>query len=77
MVAVIAAGLLLATPSGANLAQRPPGPAPVGSQHKPVTRTTKSSGTTQTRDGEQARWVVEENKLPGTTKWKIPEGSPG
>jgi hypothetical protein len=74
---VIAAGLLLATPSGANLAQRPRGPAPVGSQHKPVTGTTKSSGTTQTRDGEQARWVVEENKLPGTTKWKIPEGSPG
>ena len=76
-VAVIAAGLVLATPSGATLAQRHPGSAPVGGQHKAPTGKTASSGTTQTRDGVQARWVVEENERPGTTKWEIPPGTPG
>jgi hypothetical protein len=59
LVAAFGSGLVLATPAGA-------------SPHRPVTSHHKGAPATfNGPDGREARWVVNENKRPGTTSWEI------
>ncbi len=75
---VIMTGLALTTPSANALVVRRDhtGTADQNTPHRPLPGM-KSPVKTMTRDGVQARWVVEENKRPGTTDWEIPSHTPG
>jgi len=71
---VLAAALLLATVAGCSH----PHQAPRTTPSSPARGTTGTTGTTASGpatfpgpDGEQARWVIEENDKPGTTAWEI------
>ena len=71
---VLVTALLAAAVAGCSHPHQAPRATPSG----PAPGTTGTSGTTASGpatfpgpDGEQARWVVEENDKPGTTAWEI------
>jgi len=67
--------------TGSTLAASPSNAVPIARgrfatpAHAAVRRPARA--TIVTRDGVQARWVVEENRRPGTTAWEIPARTPG
>ena len=74
----VTAGLAFATPGSSATATRSrDAAAPRDGRHKPTPGADHHPTTSPGRDGMQTRWVIEENKRPGTRDWEIRPGTPG
>ncbi|MCL4422300.1 MAG: hypothetical protein M1115_03885 [Actinobacteria bacterium] len=69
LVALLLPRLTSSTPSAAKTTTKRP--KTTSAPAKPTSKALQSNRTFPGPDGEEASWVIAQNKLPGTTKWQI------